>query len=613
MGYATNRYFQPAKYTPIISEVEMPFKEMFLAGQERQKAQDVLKKDIASVGVNDSKILREVTLPDGSSIHNTHFDRVKSEEHMFDQGASAVANAIAGGSISSLEAQNMMNGITSKSKELYGEYGAFGVHDKAAKDYETVQKAIADIPDIKEHPWSALEAYKNLKDYGEGKIDYIDPYAIGKATTVDWPSEINKIMDKTASEGYAYDASSGMYISIKSGNQITPQKVKQTFEAGFNGSRLEADMLRKREYNEMTKGSDYANQVFEEDYTNAMKSAMKITMFDPNMTKSVDRYKMALRDEELVKEGVRTYDHAATPVVQHQVNNSYGITSKDVYQYITTGKMTPAVQDLSKDVDKFFANADQSIKNLSTKDKVKIYATAIKNGSQLNIDYNTIPNEKVKGYYKSELLNDPDRMVVVASGPNAGQKIKASELPMLLGYTNYQTMIKDMNVSGVAGSDPFNTGAGSRVVKLVAPRFGNVTTDVIVSANERDRNIYGASGHFSQALMSGKPKAYYAYGIKNGQVDVDSGYAVDQDPRKSKVPYFIEQTGTIENPQSPKDAKIVGEIKVWMIQPDGTYKAIQQYTPKEFMDMSHNIGLQAVEKQEVANMKLRSNYDPDAE
>jgi len=276
MGYATNRYFQPAKYTPIITEVEMPFKELFAAGKTRQEYEDAAGATSTKAG-EQGNILQMVSTSDGQVLRNAHAEKFAEQDASLQQDAYNFSKSIAGQEKSSPEMQAALQDIDYRYNAVYGPNGERATHQQADKDYNTLRKNISETPGVTEHPWDALEGDLSIINYATGKTNYIDPYAVNKNIHVNWNEAADKIVSGINEIGEAWANPDGTYISHGSRVQITPEKILGSFREGFHGSDLQNDLWRKREYNVRVKHMDEktADKIYADDVSAMEKYVVK--------------------------------------------------------------------------------------------------------------------------------------------------------------------------------------------------------------------------------------------------------------------------------------------------------------------------------------------------
>ena len=583
MAYATNRYFKPAVYTPIITEVEAPFKELFAAGRERQAA-----KDASATGIQmpkDVNILPGVVSPDGTFIPNQHADTYNKIQNNVQSGAATISGMIANGSTTTQEQQSIMNAVSNEASKLYGENGLLKKQADAAKNYETGAKIVSGIPDIQLHPWSALAWDRNLRAFANGETDYIDPAAAMQATYIDRNEEINKIMTQIQQEGTSYAGPNSGYLIHGTNTYITKDKIDKTFQAGFQNSKLKADMLLEQQYNiEHGMPVDIAKKRFEDQYLAAQTMAEKYIM--SGSTKGIsnddlmgDFYKQQMLDRQNENKDTVSTKNPKAQGSAWQTRVMDKIISGDILSN------DPQYKSMLSIAKRYFT-PDQ-IKGMSDMSIIGSYNQAIKRTQDRKIEYNSWLHPTTQTIRKQNVIKDLENRSVVLIGEN-GEKIDISNKKynanMMadkfgLSFNTLGELLKSSNVVGIAKTDQYDLGAGSSIATVWSPVLHR-QLEFIVSPDMKAEKTYEASTWLNEPLVDPSVKhSYYilqpdmtgkhALNFSNG-VKVEKGDS-PTDSKYGQVGMYLESESYVVGADTGKEQLGV-TYRTMVRQPDGTYK-----------------------------------------
>lgn len=248
MGYATNRYFKPAVFTPIITEVEAPYRELFefakykdakkqsaLADVEKPTEPGTFLKDvyvngIGYLGVNDSKV-------------------ASAAQSAIDNSITSISSQIAAGGLSGPEYTQAMNQLLAKRNEIYGPNGTIGIMANNYKAYQEGEKTVKTIGHTQERPWLAADWELQKLKLAKGEIQVLDPnFAIGKY--INYDEELNKIYAGAEERGYDTEKpGKDGFIHQYAYKGMGKKDATALFDAKFTSSEINKDLTNELAYN----------------------------------------------------------------------------------------------------------------------------------------------------------------------------------------------------------------------------------------------------------------------------------------------------------------------------------------------------------------------------
>ena len=583
MAYSTNRYFKPAVYTPMVTEVEAPFKELFAAGRERQAAKDAAAVPIKTPeGVD---ILPGVFSPDGTFIPNAHADVYNQIQNKVQTGASTISSMVANGNTTTQEQQGIMNAVSNEASKLYGDNGLLKKQADATKNYKTGSEIIAKIPDIQLHPWSALAWDRNIRAFANGETDYIDPAAAMQATYIDRNEEINKIMQSIQQEGTAYAGPNSGYLIHGTNTYITKDKIDKTFQAGFQNSKLMADMLLEKQYNiEHGMSVTDAETKFQKQYEAAQTMAEKYIMSGATAGISVDPitgdfYKQAAADK--LGENKTTVS-TKNPKAQSSEWQTRVLDNIIKGQIKSNDPQYNAMLSIAKR----YLTPDQ-VKSMNSIEIMTAYNNALKHTQDRHIEYLKWTSPTTMAKRKELVVGDLENRTVAMIGEDGAlidmsdKKYNANMMATKFGLTfpTIQELLKSSNVVGIQKTDQHDLGAGSTVATVWSPVLHR-QLQFIVSPDMDAEKTYEASTWLNEPLVdpSIKNSYYILRPSTDGKhaIDFSSGTKVDKgdQPTDSKygyVPMYIKSESYIINP-GEGDEQLGVTYRTMVRQSDGSYK-----------------------------------------
>lgn len=539
MGYATNRYFKPAVFTPVITEVEYPYKELFAALDNRQKYEDAAATQTA--GVKDVDALDHMVFNNGQFIAINDKEENYRIKSALDAKLSTMASSIAGGEKSSAEYQQAMSPIMAEYNNMYSSNGIFGRRAEAKKNYIEGQKNVEKIEGLQDNPWLTYAWEKNKLEYAKGNVDYLDPN-LAKGKLVDRIAETNKIMEGIAGEGSAYAYSDGEYIQRGSNKVVSTEKIQQTFRAGFENSPLKTDMLNEMNYNmefgNMTEKQAIAD--FNRKYQALEDMALKRKASDPTRSMSVDPVgiRKGLIDEQTKRrQGMTSHTGATNNIKMSNAQqglsaSTYGVSDSE-YQKAKDNARAVPIPMYNFDTPEAKEAINKMLSNFS--------------GSSISILGSNVPN---------------------FSGMNS-PKPMADFVAAASGYTrkniDFNYVKNNFRADGIAQVDVNGIGAGATIGTVMLPNGSSI--QVAISPSNEQKNSFTASSVLFEPAYGGRKKTYYVPGIdKKGNVDFTNGQEVDEQYIKTyHPPAFYESEGHI------KDGEFKALIKEKKINSDGSY------------------------------------------
>lgn len=560
MGYATNRYFQPAKYTPIVSEVEMPFKELFAAGKIRQEYEDAAGATSIKTG-EQGNILQMASTSDGQVLRNAHAENFAEQDASLQQDAYNFSKAIAGQEKSSPEMQAALQDIDSRYNAVYGPNGERAIHQQAAKDYQTLRKNISETPGVTEHPWDALEGDLSIINYATGKTNYVDPYAVNKNIHVNWNEAADKMLSGIKEIGEAWASPDGTYISHGSRTQITPAKIRASYRAGLHGSDLQNDMWRKREYNVRVKhmSEDMADKIYEDD-VNAMEDYV-VNMY----TKKIETAGLSADVAGMRAADKQDEWNKRKPTEGYAVKSPNLKAGTGAIPPIGSNRTGPNVYDYLTEEEKYAK--DGSL--ISTKDAMAKYQAALANSKQREVLTSKLSTSDRNSLRNS--ITDFNARNVVALGPNStGTPMNGADFARSIGFKNYDDFKKYFAVNGIAKEDQFGLGAGTIIATVVVPtkvatgqrdRAGNPVyvergnpMQIAISPDITQEKAYQASTHLASPVITGAKESYFIPGFDDdGTLNYSKGITVNSKAeldalvKKYNVSAYLKSNNYISN------------------------------------------------------------------
>lgn len=579
---AVNRFFKPAEYVPIVSEVEYPFKEMFTALASKKEIEDAYKQKIQATGTTDGEMLQYMPYNTGEIRRLPQYDEIGALTSQLDRSISDLSNSIVQNGHAPSEYESVLAPIMQQYNQLNAPNGLIGKYKQAKKDLEAGQKIVSSIEGLEDSPWATFGWEYNKKQFENGEIDKLEP-GLAKGKVINRNEEMNKILSGILGEGYASApvTPDGLYIRTQNGQKISVDKVNQLVEAGIENGPLLDDLLKERNYNIIFGGmtEEQANENFQKAYSNlfAYGTAKKVSSI-----KHASLSKNPYGDYEKNKQDLLNQERGITPSMPNVkmaekigLDLFFKMNPLEVASMLSSGKIkdfiknSPEVKDMYQNGSIYFKD-----KSLTTDQKKAAINNAVLNGFQISSDF-FYNNEEMKRTTRQMLTNEPDRQIYTLKG----QKVSGRTSWQNLGFKNYKEFQNAFYPTGIAQLDIYGTGAGSILGTVHTSKYGNV--DVLIEPGEKQKQFFGASKYFGDMVQTGSTdKHYYAVGINNGDYDLASGGPVsDFDPSKgfsnknaNQPPFIIEGQTRINDPKG--NSRFDAELKIYKRKANNEYERI---------------------------------------
>lgn len=589
MGYSVNRYFKPAVYAPMNTAVQYPFQEMFTAARMKQANTPKLEytdKDAAGA--------EGFRLATGDFIPLDDREIASNVQSQLDGKMSSMSTAIANGTMNPQEYGYLAKQMTTAYDQTYSPNGILGKLDKNKQGIEALEKTRAAAKDLNVSPWRAFAIDEHLLAYKQGEIAEINPN-IGVDEIVDRTEEINKMLTHMSPEGKAWAQpgnEDSPYIRTGSVTEVSPQKVKDIFVAWFDNSRMKSDMLQERNYNIMTgkMTEEQANQNFDDQYKNLLDQSFKAVSRTATAGLSGDAYARGLADQKKLREG----DYAYTGITNNPNSGALNTTAQYIHSFLTNPNLA-ANPTLYKEAmafaNKYGYDVSQGTQ-LSPYQKLTALEIATNNAKKQNVEFWLFQNPEVGKIMNQYLANTTGRTSASVYDFSNGMHAKVmslEETARLYGYDSYQDLLKASTTQGIAKSDMLGTGAGSFKIQVYNKK-ANRNMDILVSPNEQQGHIFGASAHLGSPSYTGQHNAFYVVGFDDRQqIDYKNGYALDQDPmsiqdKDKRPPVVLRSNNIVTNMGSNGREQFATNVDVMYKNQDGEYVVVDTKSIDEIFE-----------------------------